>query len=342
MCKLERKTVSSGWAVTAMGELAHGRASNYAPIKTACASFPPITAIANTDQKLIVPFYGNISKYARQKAVTISVITIDGEDCSMENLGTAADISGGSVEMVDPLDMSTKMANILNRTTLASSVTCKFFLDPSLVLRNEGKGVLNTVTREIGNVTDQTDITFSFDWNEDLVKALENYANLPYDQKIEDKTLDNLRNKKFVFQMQLEYKKPEGGVFTKIITVSKPISSDRNQAENNINATVVALQTIHEGARMAQAGKYLDARINLVSSLRLIQRAMKSPTHQKAYLSYVVQAEKLDQFMRESQTQEAVFGEKDDLARQKARDDASSKAMFQMKTVSVKSFNERR
>ncbi len=46
--------------------------------------------------------------------------------------------------------------------------------------------------------------------------------------------------------------------------------------------------------------------------------------------------------MRESQQQEAVFGEKDESARQNARDDASSKAMFQMKSVSVKAFNERR
>ncbi len=83
---------------------------------------------------------------------------------------------------------------------------------------------------------------------------------LPYDQKCEDKLVDNLVNKKYVFQMQLEYKNPEGGVYTKIISASKPVSNDRAKAEHNINATVVALQTIHESARMAQLGMSIDTK----------------------------------------------------------------------------------
>ncbi len=163
MCKLERKTPTSTWAVTAIGitcdllicvgELCYGRASNYKPMIDACKTCPPVSAsTSSTAQKEIVPFYANIANYARKKAVSISVITMEGEDCSMENLGTAADISGGGVEIVDPLNMSTKMANILSRTVLATSVVCKLFLDQSLHFKNEGKGILSTLTREIGNV----------------------------------------------------------------------------------------------------------------------------------------------------------------------------------------------
>jgi hypothetical protein len=42
---------------------------------------------------------------------------------------------------------------------------------------------------------------------------------------------------------------------------------------------------------MVLKGKYSDARINLVSIQRLLQRAMKQVNHQKDYLSYIVQAE---------------------------------------------------
>lgn len=69
---------------------------------------------------------------------------------------------------------------------------------------------------------------------------------------------------------------------------------------------------------------------------------MKSQKHQKDYISYVVQAEKLDQFMREAQQHESVFGVQGESARKERRDDDSSKAMFQMKNVSVRTFNERR
>ena len=69
---------------------------------------------------------------------------------------------------------------------------------------------------------------------------------------------------------------------------------------------------------------------------------MNTPEHQKNYLSFVVQAEKLDQFMRETEQMEKVLGGKTEDERKKMRDDESSKAMFQMKSVSLKAFNERR
>jgi len=108
--------------------------------------------------------------------------------------------------------------------------------------------------------------------------------------------------------------------------------------QSNINSTVVCLEAIQESARMAQKGDYKDARIHLISTQRLLQRAMQNGKHQRDYLSYIVQAEKLDQFMRESQAQAQLLGFAQD---GKDRDDASSKAMYQMKSVSTKKFNAR-
>lgn len=71
----------------------------------------------------------------------------------------------------------------------------------------------------------------------------------------------------------------------------RPVTLEREKAENDVDSTVCALQAIHESARMAQQGNYTDARINLVSTQRLLQRTMKTPKHQKDYMSYIVQAE---------------------------------------------------
>lgn len=87
-----------------------------------------------------------------QKGVTVSVITMEGEDCSMENLGTVADVTGGEVEIVDPLQLSTKVVSLLNKAVLATSLTCTVILNEHLVFRNEDKGVLFKVKRELGNV----------------------------------------------------------------------------------------------------------------------------------------------------------------------------------------------
>ena len=54
-----------------------------------------------------------------------------------------------------------------------------------------------------------------------------------------------------------------------------------------------------------------------------------------------VQAEKLDQFMREVQVQEQVFGRGCTASRKQQRDDAASKAMYEMKSVSTAAFKAR-
>jgi hypothetical protein len=135
--------------------------------------------------------------------------------------------------------------------------------------------------------------------------------------------IHKLQEKGATVQVQLKFTRLDGSKVAKIITVKKPISTSRFEAEADIDSTAIALQCIHNSARLAQAGKYNEARINNASVCRLLQRGMKSPKSQKDYLSFVVQAEvkfavkgsdlsqKLDQFMRETQGQEAVFGGKE-------------------------------
>merc|ERR1711988_849102 len=50
-----------------------------------------------------VPFYTDVAERAMSSGVTVSMITIEGEECAMEHLGTTADITGGQVEIVDPI-----------------------------------------------------------------------------------------------------------------------------------------------------------------------------------------------------------------------------------------------
>jgi hypothetical protein len=142
-------------------------------------------------------------------------------------------------------------------------------------------------------------------------------------------------------QVQLQYTKPSGQSFTKAITALLPLCTVRDDAEAAVDSTAISLAAIHESARMAQTGQYTDARINLLSVQRLLQRGMKTPLHQRNYMSFIVQAEKLDGFMREAQQQDLIFGSKNEGDRGKSRDDEASKAIFQMKSVSVSNFNKK-
>ena len=50
---------------------------------------------------------------------------------------------------------------------------------------------------------------------------------------------------------------------------------------------------------------------------------------EESYLSFIVQAEKLDGFMRERESQDKIFGA--DSCSQRGRDDDASRSMYQMK-----------
>lgn len=140
-------------------------------------------------------------------------------------------------------------------------------------------------------------------------------------------------------QLQLRYTRPDGEDVLQVLTVRPQISSDREQVESDINGTCVALSGIHSAARLAQQGEYRSARIDLISTCRLLQRAMRTLAHQESYLSFIIQAEKLDGFMRERESQDGVFGTATD--RQRGRDDDASRSMYQMKSLSVAELAQR-
>jgi actin beta/gamma 1 len=448
------------------------------------------------------PFYADVAFVAQERGVSISVVTMEGEDCSMENLGTAADISGGQVEIVDPLDLSTKVQAMLARCTVATNAELKVIAGPSLQLCDVGncagndksdavvwewqrvpdvwvaytpevqqavtaangaavlakigewsyvidpaKGIqtnkktgcvrkvrsvkdmstrisewnvlvgdggIRTFSRTVGNITVDSDLCIGFRFDEPSLRLLQQS-----DHKSQQRELDSsggnaipadidgvpmaapvavpepapepevsgssddegftvvetkpgqvvgaqklagvadtlvggaitpvptvVAPTEVRMQVQLRFTRPDGEQCLLVRTLALPVTVDRDMAEGvggEANATVVSLNAIQAAARLAQQGKYEDARISLLSTQRLLQRLMPhgrtaahTMGHQQAYLSFIVQAEKLDQFMREVETQEAVFGAGGSKAR--GRDDDASKAMYQMKSVSVAAF----
>jgi len=304
-----------------------------------------------------VQFYTKIANLARSKGVAISVISMEGENCSVEHLGTAADISGGSVEIVDPLQLGSKVSAMLSKQVIATNLSGEILLSPHLKFTeteqteennnaNSNNTESSTKNLVLGSVTDETDIGFMFDWRQSFRQEFEKkYETLDFDAS---KTLaDVLPSGKIVFQAQLDYLDASGQKTKKVITCEAPVKHLREEVEKDINSTVIAVCAIQHAAKLAQLGNYDEARIHLVSTQRLLQRGMKTTRHQKDYMSYIVQAEKLDQFMREAQQYEAmVKSDRKSLTasaeiRKAERDDDASKSIFQMKALNVKTFNER-
>lgn len=263
-----------------------------------------------------VPFYSEVASCAVERGVAVSVVTIEGEECAMEHLGTTADTTGGEVEIVDPTSLEGKVTSIVSRRALAT--------EASLSIRASGgvtiDGLLaEPASRTLGTVSPDSDVCFSL-----RLPAEKELAGTP--------ALASVR-----VQVQLRYTGRQGGEYLTVATQELPVSCDRPTLEELADPEVVAVAAVQRAARQAQEGAYRSARLELISTQRLLQRGMGSSAVQRAYLPFIVQAEKLDQFIREREAQELVGARLAD-QRKADRDDEAARAMYQMKSLSLARF----
>lgn len=271
---------------------------------------------------ILNPFYTDMGRRAGEEGTCISVITMEGEDCSMENLGTCADLTVGQVDMVDLQALSAKVGSMLANPIIGTNLEVTVITGAGVSLDSHAapaqRGAAWVGVHTQGNATAKTYITF--DLHASVGQASECGSSVPV-------------------QLQLRFNRPNGEAVLHVVSMQRAITGSREEAESDINGTGIALRGIHSAARMAQQGEYRAARVLLISTCRLLQRAMRTFAHQESYLSFVVQAEKLDGFMRERESQDKVFGV--DGNSQRGRDDDASRSMYQMKGLSVEEFASR-
>jgi len=200
--------------------------------------------------------------------------------------------------------LKTTVANILSKPILATGLTCKVICDGRLNFKKSGSNIDN---QEIGNVNSDIDLTFTFSPKEIFDAPDDVY-----------------------FQTQLLFSKSNGAHIRRVITEKRKVTKDRDVAEGKISTFVLAMKAVHESAEMGQFGDFKNARINLISYQRLLQRGMKTKKDQKEYINFIVQAEKLDAFMRQALVQQSLIDDKND----NDVDDFAAKNIIQMKRSS--------
>jgi hypothetical protein len=264
-------------------------------------------------------FYNKIGVEAARRGVSISVVTVADEECSMENLGVTAEVSGGSVDIVDPDEMGSAMTTFVQRKTIGTLGQVRVYANPTqlnVTFPNRPPSEKPQLQKaccacEIPVIDDKSDICVLLE---------------PVGSEVKEEVY---------MQVQVEYITSHQEKILVVETLKVPTNTNRSNVETNVRTHSVAITAIRYAAMLAALNKYQDARIHLISTQRLLQRVMSTPNNQQDYLGFIVQAEKLDQFMREAQKSEEVFGKHLD------RDDEASKSMFSMKNLSLLDFKNR-
>jgi len=206
----------------------------------------------------------------------------------------------------------------------------------------------SSIVYDFGNVTEGSDFTFVFAATQ---KAAATFfpagaelagpvapGGAPTFEK------DKGQGKSMQIQCRIEHTFPSGIRCLRVLTARLPVTADRDAVEAAMRSSIVAEHAVHESAALAQRGDYQRARVNLISTQRLLQRGMKSRKQQRGYLNFIVQGERLDGFMREAAAQEAVLkltGVAGAAAQRKTgRDDTAAKNIVQMKTVALSAFEQ--
>ena len=234
--------------------------------------------VKNEEQlKKVDEFYEGLGQLAKEKGVTVSIISIEGEECNMDTLSKIAELTGGTVERVDPIQLTQNFANILQLPVIATNVTVKVKLHKGLEFRNEDPLSLSEdkslMAKELGNVTEETEITFE-------------YRLKPIKELVKMEDIDFAQMKSFPFQAQITYHSLDGAKCIRIISNQQSISSDRDELEKNANYEILSSNAIQQSSKLAKRGEMRGAQAYAKSWKRKMRGQISNEEQAMNYQNY--------------------------------------------------------
>lgn len=189
-------------------------------------------------------FYEQIGALAVNSGVTISVVSLAGEECKLETLSILTDMTGGEIDKVEAEKLSQDFSSILAERTIATHTEVTVRLERSVVFRNELPGNLNAthtvLKRVIGNVTQFSNFTFEYCFN----------------------PMANDQPEQIHFQVVVDYRTPSGLHCLRVISEVQKVTTNKQKAEKKVEFDLLVHNAHMQGARLAKEGHLEAARSN--------------------------------------------------------------------------------
>lgn len=128
------------------------------------------------------------------------------------------------------------------------------------------------MTRDIGNVTAETEVTFEYD-----VRDVAELRAMGIKGQLES----------LPFQVQVEYTKLDGSKYIRVLSQNKPVTAQQEVAEEEVDMDLMSKHVTRQCAVMAKGGDYMESRANARVWGKVMQRnAQKSMSSAAAFESY--------------------------------------------------------
>uniref|UniRef100_UPI00398F6426 circularly permutated Ras protein 1-like n=1 Tax=Pristiophorus japonicus TaxID=55135 RepID=UPI00398F6426 len=209
-------------------------------------------------------FYSHLAEYAMMQGVIVSVLTIEGTDCGLPELGQLADKTGGKVNITNPASLYNEFQLILEDDIIATNVTTTFIVDDGLYFKYEDD-MSSKYVKQVGNVVKDMEITFEFGIKESKLEQIQKKTALP-------------------FQLQIGFRLPDGRCAYRILSQDKPTTKHSAVVKENINLSVLQIHTAQISARLVMEGRMHDARKEALAQKEFISEilARKKDVEQEA------------------------------------------------------------
>eukprot|EP01104_Vermistella_antarctica_P001120 TRINITY_DN11176_c0_g1_i1.p1 TRINITY_DN11176_c0_g1~~TRINITY_DN11176_c0_g1_i1.p1 ORF type:complete len:926 (+),score=283.45 TRINITY_DN11176_c0_g1_i1:209-2986(+) len=231
-------------------------------------------------------FYTELAEMAKLKGIAVSVVSIEGTECSLESLSVVAEQTSGKVERVDPLQLTKNFTSIISKPVLVTQAMASIILPKSLMFRgevdDEEDEERNYLVKDLGNITADSECTFSFAFRPNKHK-------------------DEGAAKSVPFQVQIVHTRTDGMKVLRVATDSISVTDDRSLAEKNANIKVIGTHTAQRAARYAKEGNYESAQKEIRSGHRFMVRNNETAAEQGVEISqWEARCDVLDRAMRDN------------------------------------------
>uniref|UniRef100_A0A4W6CHM8 Si:dkey-9k7.3 n=1 Tax=Lates calcarifer TaxID=8187 RepID=A0A4W6CHM8_LATCA len=206
-------------------------------------------------------FYRQLALQAVGSGVIISLMTFEGTDCRLADVGKLADTTGGRVNIVSLGTIASEMQSASMDNVLATGVTATLLASDGMYFPYEDENN-HKLVREIGNVTKGLEITFQFAVKPEFMEVFFRRNTLP-------------------FQLQLSFKTRDQQRVTRIITEQRPVTSSSRLWAGSFNVAVLGVHCAQLCASLTMEGRVQEAQRQLRAQQELLNQISKYRPIQK-------------------------------------------------------------
>ncbi|KAM4612282.1 circularly permutated Ras protein 1 [Polymixia lowei] len=209
------------------------------------------TSSSSSPSILSQHFYRQLAHQAVTCGVIVSVMSFEGTDCRLAEVGRLADTTGGRVNIVNIGTVATEVQSALADNILATRVMATLLAPDGVYFPYEDDSN-HRLLREIGNVTEGMEITFQFAVKPECMEAF-------------------LQRDRISFQLQFSFKTREQQKVTRIITDLRPVTTTSEVRVGSLNTVVLAVHCAQLCARLTMEGRVQEAQRQLEAQQDLLK-----------------------------------------------------------------------